>query len=62
MVGARLVSRLTTARGAQCAALTQAFPPGPFSPPCGECASVALGEIQDGVMVEAGSIRGWQLL
>jgi hypothetical protein len=31
-------------RGAQYAALTQAFTPRPISPPCGECASVALGE------------------
>ena len=42
--GAAHVKALRPLRGARCAALTHALLPGPSSPPCGECAGVALSE------------------
>ena len=44
MAGARLVSRLTTASRRKKRGLDTSLTPGPVSPPCGECAGVALRE------------------
>ena len=44
IAGVRLASRLTTASRRTERGLDTSLTPGPFSPPCGECAGVALGE------------------
>ena len=44
MAGARLVSRLTTASRRKTRGLDTSLTPGPFSPPCGECAGVVSRE------------------
>jgi hypothetical protein len=44
MAGARPVSRLTTASRRTERGLDTGLSPGPISPPCGECAGVALRE------------------
>ena len=44
VAGARLVSRLTTASRRTERGLDTSLSPRPISPPCGGCASVALGE------------------